>query len=153
MKSLEQRFWDKVIVLSEDECWEWAASLTKKGYGSFGWTSGSEYAHRVSWILHFGNISDDLHVLHSCDNRRCVNPKHLFLGTTQDNSKDMVSKGRSMTNERNPMSKLKEEDVREIRDILRSPGRPSHRKLAKMFDVSSGTISLISSNHIWKGIQ
>lgn len=153
MKSLEERFWKKVNVLSPDECWEWTASLTKKGYGSFGWVSGSEYAHRVSWILRFGDIPDDLHVLHSCDNRKCVNPDHLFLGTTQDNSKDMVSKGRSMTNEKNPMSKLNAEKVREIRDILRSPSRPSHRKLAKMFDVSSGTISLIGSNHIWKGIE
>lgn len=153
MKTLEERFWEKVNIGEGDDCWEWKASTTKKGYGSFGWVTGSEYAHRVSWILRFGEISDDLHVLHSCDNRRCVNPNHLFLGTTQDNSKDMVSKGRSMINERNPMSKLSTEDVREIRDILRSPGRPSHRKIAKMFSVSSGTISLIGSNHIWKGIQ
>lgn len=152
MKSLEERFWEKVDIRSDDDCWEWKASKTKKGYGSFGFLIGTEYAHRVSWILCYGEIPDGLFVCHKCDNRSCVNPNHLFLGTAKDNSEDMVNKGRSIVNERNPMSKLKETDVKNIRDLL-SVGKFSQRKIAKMFGVSSATVSFIGSGLTWKGIK
>lgn len=150
---VRKRFWSKVDVRSATECWEWKASRTKKGYGSFGFVNGTEYAHRVSWILTFGDVPDGLFVCHRCDNRSCVNPNHLFLGTAKDNSEDMVNKGRSIVNEKNPMSKLKEDDVKQIRAILSSSDRPSHREIAKMFGVSSATVSLIGSNTIWKGVE
>jgi len=159
MKTLEQRFWDKVdkntspIFYNGARCWEWIASKTQKGYGSFGFTGGrTEYAHRISWIWSFGDVPDGLFVCHGCDNRSCVNPKHLFLGTAKENSEDMVNKGRSIVNEKNPMSKLKESEVKEIREILSSPNRPSHQKIASMFGVSQATISMIGSNYIWKGV-
>lgn len=153
MKSLEERFWEKVDIQSYDVCWEWKASKTKKGYGSFGFSSRTEYAHRVSWILSFGeDIPDGLFVCHRCDNRSCVNPYHLFLGTAKENSEDMVNKGRSIVNERNPMSKLKETDVKSIRDLL-SLGKLSQRKIAKMFGVSSATVSFINSGLTWKDVK
>lgn len=158
MKSLDIRFWEKVnpdispIFYNGSRCWEWTGAKTKKGYGSFGYIYGTEYAHRISYIFAFGEIPDGLFVCHGCDNRKCVNPNHLFLGTPKENSEDMVSKGRSIVNEKNPRAKLKSSEVREIRKILSSSSNLSHKEIASMFGVSSATISLIGSNSTWKGI-
>lgn len=84
-----KRFWEKVDVRSEDECWLWKASIND-GYGYF-WTGYKmEMAHRTSWRLHNGPIPEDKFVLHKCDNRPCINPGHLYLGTKSDNMRDMV---------------------------------------------------------------
>lgn len=91
--TLEDRFWSKVN--KTPFCWEWTASLSH-GYGQFMMPNRKlNRAHRVAWILVFGSIPLGLHVLHKCDNRKCVNPNHLFLGTNQDNIIDRVSKNRS----------------------------------------------------------
>jgi hypothetical protein len=76
-------------------CWVWTACLNNHGYGKVG--RGHKYfiAHRLAWIYAIGAIPDKLCVLHRCDNPPCVNPKHLFLGTHQDNMDDCVSKGRT----------------------------------------------------------
>jgi hypothetical protein len=75
-------------------CWLWMAS-TKNGYGQlYAQGKSSQYAHRVSWKEHKGQIPKGLQVLHKCDVRRCINPEHLFLGTQADNIHDMVKKGR-----------------------------------------------------------
>jgi hypothetical protein len=94
MSSLSVRFWEKVRIASKDECWLWTASLNNKGYGKIGEGKKILLAHRVSWELHFGPIPDRLCVLHKCDNPKCVNPDHLFLGTQKDNAQDMVRKNR-----------------------------------------------------------
>lgn len=95
------RFWAKVNKTAG--CWLWTASVRNKGYGAFGYTvagrSFQERAHRVSWMIHYGAIPENLCVLHNCpggDNPRCVNPAHLFLGTKADNNRDMRRKGRSV---------------------------------------------------------
>lgn len=85
-------FWAKVI--KGDGCWEWVGGVTSAGYGSFCADGEFINAHRFSWKLHFGPIPDGKHVLHKCDNRRCVRPVHLFLGTNDDNIRDRISKGR-----------------------------------------------------------
>lgn len=92
------RFWAKVVVKSENECWLWTATVNSKGYGSFAVSPGkSASAHKVSWAMHYNNdvLPDSKnHVMHSCDIRRCVNPKHLSLGTAKDNVRDAINKGR-----------------------------------------------------------
>ena len=102
----EQRissFWNKVNKNGSipahcpelGNCWEWTACLTDNGYGLIGITKGKNLrTHRFSWELTYGTIPIGLFVLHKCDNRKCVNPTHLFLGTKRDNTIDMISKGR-----------------------------------------------------------
>jgi len=95
-RPLAERFWRKVAVRGPDECWLWTGSRTKQGYGQIALgevRNRPELAHRVAWTLTFG-ATGALYVLHRCDVRPCVNPAHLFLGTTRDNALDMVAKGR-----------------------------------------------------------
>lgn len=75
-------------------CWQWKGSSNKDGYGTTRYMGKSIMAHRLSFLLHGGEIPDGMCVLHSCDNPPCVNPDHLFLGTHQDNMDDMARKGR-----------------------------------------------------------
>ncbi len=103
MRSWEERFWAKVERRRKNQCWLWLASLRGRGYGQFGGPlchGAHGAAHRISWLIHFGPIPDGLFVLHHCDNPRCVNPSHLFLGTHQDNMADRDAKNRVAHGER-----------------------------------------------------
>ncbi len=94
--TMEERFWAKVQLGSSEECWIWQAALKRDGYGLFRVESyvAMRSAHRVSWEIAFGEIPTGMQVLHRCDNPPCVNPSHLWLGTQQDNIRDMNEKGR-----------------------------------------------------------
>lgn len=102
-------FWAKVDIRGDDECWEYQGYVTPEGYGwaYTGTMKGQRThgAHRQSWILTHGPIEGDLQILHHCDNRRCCNPKHLFIGTHQDNMRDMVQKERHRFGRNNPNRK------------------------------------------------
>lgn len=139
-----KRFWSKVDKTGD--CWEWMAGKFTAGYGTFYMDGRSRYAHRVSYLLSKGNLDDDMLVCHKCDNRSCVNPDHLFLGTHLDNHRDKERKGRGnqVRGEKHYMAKLTEKDVLTIRA---SKGRVMQKDLASKFNIHPTTIS-----HIWRGI-
>lgn len=86
------RFWEK--VMKTDNCWLWIGARERGGYGCIQIKHNNFRAHRLSWELHHGTVPTGMHVLHTCDNPPCVNPTHLFLGTSLDNMADKVRKGR-----------------------------------------------------------
>lgn len=93
---IQERFWAKVDLRDEDECWNWTGSVSAKGYGNFRVINRTELAHR--FILADMNVEVarcPMLACHTCHNRRCVNPAHLYWGTAADNSRDMVMAGRS----------------------------------------------------------
>lgn len=98
----QECFWPKVDRQSSNECWNWLASLDKDGYGYFSIDSVSRKAHRVAYVLANGKLKTSLFVCHSCDNPSCVNPAHLWAGTSRQNIDDMIIKSRSLTGTRNP---------------------------------------------------
>lgn len=155
------RFWSKVnkdgpIPIHRPElgqCWEWVASCYKcSGYGQFGVKTKKVTAHRFSWELLNGKVLNGLFVLHKCDNRKCVNPQHLFLGTAKDNTQDMMSKNRhpriSYYGDTNPHHKLTQEQVRFIRDNY-VRGKNTYKHFATMFNVSVSCICSVITRDSW----
>ena len=100
MKMLDDRFWSKVDRSDKEGCWIWTAGLNNKGYGMFrpGGLAPKRLAHRLSYEDSNGRIPTGALILHSCDNRRCVNPAHLRLGSHKDNVADMDLRGRRVPN-------------------------------------------------------
>jgi hypothetical protein len=151
-RTLSERFWEKIDIKSESECWEWTASLIPGGYGGIGIDGKTCRAHRVAWELTYGRIPDGLCVCHHCDNPACCNPKHLFLGTVNDNNQDKEMKGRgrvgSFPGSSNPSAKLDEKQVIEIRDLYLTG--MSQVKLSKFYGISQPHISDICSRKKWQ---
>ena len=94
MKNKEIDILKYYIVNNEKGCWEWTKDIGKNGYGRISINNKRQLAHRLSFKIHNGFLPYNMHVCHSCDNRKCINPKHLWLGTDKDNIRDMLKKGR-----------------------------------------------------------
>lgn len=156
------RFWSKVDIPDDpDSCWEWKAYKYRRGYGGFS-VGGKRKnggriasAHRFVWEITYGEIPNEMLVCHHCDNPSCVNPKHLFIGTSADNVRDMILKGRSksrfppLKGELNGRSKLTWNQVREIRARY-ATGKCSLRELSQEFNISTSVLDKIIRNKNWK---
>lgn len=150
-RPITERFWSKVDKKGVDDCWLFTSNHGGTQYGMLSVPKGQEYfAHRISWIIHNGSIPDGLLVLHTCDVPKCVNPKHLFLGTNQDNMDDMVKKGRSLKGVKHPSSRLTDTQVKEIRRLHHMGN--SQTVLARLYGVSQTLISAIVRRKKWTHI-
>jgi hypothetical protein len=146
--SFVDRFWARVVRRSEVECWNWTGRLNEDGYGPVNRLGERTKAHVVAYKLIKGEPRG-LHVLHTCDNRACCNPSHMFLGTNLDNVRDKVNKGRQhrISGEANVRAKLTTQDVLAI--------RASAEKgvvLANRYGVTSVLISRIRLRKAWRHI-
>ena len=118
--SLADRFWR--LVTKTEDCWEWSGYLNGAGYGMIKDHQKHRRAHVVSWEIHRGSIPEGLCVLHTCDNRRCVRPEHLFLGTRTDNAADRTAKGRTAAGESNGARRHPENMLRgDLHPMRRNP--------------------------------
>lgn len=150
-KPIEVRFWLKVE--KTESCWLWLATK-RDGYGLFGTPkSHTTNAHRYSWELVHGDIPHGMQVLHKCDNRACVNPNHLFLGTIADNMRDRNSKGRQARGERAGRATISKEVAASIR-AMNPDGRRLRwgelRDLANRFNADRQTISNVWRRKTWR---
>lgn len=144
---------------TEGGCWEWTLSLFPNGYGqavvrldSGSWMHVN--AHRLAYYVTHDIDIAGLDICHHCDNRKCINPLHLFAGTRTDNMQDCIRKGRYTRNRRyscgetHHSAKLTADDVRQIR--LRLSGGEQHKIIAKDFGIARVTVSAINTKRIWK---
>lgn len=151
-----ERFWEKVKCSTEDACWDWIGAIYTKGYGAFnmGYGKGNMVAHRVMWELVNGPIPKGMFVCHHCDNPRCVNPAHLFLGTAKDNTADMTAKKRYNGRFKNggiaPTRKFSSEQVRLIREEY---GKLNQYELADKYGVRQSTIGRIIRREVYQEVN
>jgi len=144
-RPIKERFLEKVVKVSSG-CHEWIGCLMPNGYGQFHKDGKTAYAHRVAWEIEHGEEPSE-YVLHKCDNRKCVNPEHLFIGSFYDNMNDMVEKGRQAHGEKNHHAKLTKEQVLQIRQEI-----GTNQEIGEKYGVTRSLISMIRSGRIWKNI-
>lgn len=149
--NLFERLFSRAII-QDSGCWEYDGCRCRDGYGMI-WNRGTMIgAHRAAYDLCIGDIPIDMKVLHTCDNPACVNPSHLWLGTDQDNANDKVIKGRQGCLRGSQLShaKLNEIQVIEIKELIAK--QYSQREIARMYDVSQGTIAAINQGRLWRHV-
>lgn len=150
---LARRLANGLDAAEPGECWEWKRTHNGQGYGELRVAGRMVYAHRLAFELAGGTIPEGLHILHECDNPRCINPEHLTVGTRSKNMRDCHARGRSkipspkMHGEANGASKLKASDVSAIRKML-GEGLPQ-ASIAQKFGVSQSNISRIKRGKGW----
>lgn len=177
-----ERFWNGVDRMGDDDCWDWTGHRSPSGYGRITIDYKGYRTNRLAWMVTNGPIPDGLFACHKCDNPACCNPKHLFLGTHDDNMRDMAEKGRSALGDRNgsrlyperlargdknfyrmfpecalqgeksPLAVLDDQTVRLIRFVYGNGGY-TLTGLGKIFGVSFSTIHLIIKNKRWGHLQ
>lgn len=169
VESLRLRFRAGYVV-APSNCWEWQKAIGSNGYGFISFGSHKIItAHRASWLLYHSDPGTQM-VLHKCDNRRCVNPEHLYLGCAKDNAADLIARGKPSldirervtpeverrrvamlprgANHHRSAAKLTEDQVRSVRAAI-----GSQRQIAAMFGVSQQLVSNIRSGKYWRHVN
>jgi len=153
-----QRFWSKIDRKDDiTACWDWTACIQKIGYGGMRYNGKIWKAHRISFMIHHNReIITGMHILHSCDNRKCCNPHHLREGTHAENMRDMKEKGRRINPPHNRGDDstnhiLTSDQVKVIRHRFNTE-TITHTQLAAEYNVGRGTISDIIKRRTWTHI-
>jgi len=149
MKDARVRIMNRVSV-SDSLCWEWVLKVRPNGYARVTFKGKSWYAHRLSYVAFNGEIPKGMDVCHKCDNRKCCNPSHLFVGTRKDNMQDAAAKGRTAKGLSVPQSKLSEDDKNAILDRVLSG--EIYKTIADDFNVTRHAIGYVAiKNGIRRG--
>ncbi|SRR6266478_4076534 len=145
------RLYSKVEIL-DNGCWRYTGGLNGRGYGNF-WLDGKTCsAHVVSFELHNGPVLEGMQVCHSCDYKPCINPEHLFVGTQQDNTDDMIAKGRGrFKGEESGQAKLTAEDVMYIKRLIEDGYSVS--SIADLYNMTYQAIRHIKIGRSWRHVQ
>lgn len=147
-------------VIRKEGCWDWKGPISKGGYPVMSCRRqiGSDRGHKASWIIHFGEIPERMHICHKCDNPVCTNPDHLWIGTHKENNDDKIAKGRSRYKQppikkgsENASAVLNERKVKEIKGLL-NEGHSSYG-IGKEFGVSKTTILRIKNGINWSHVK
>lgn len=154
-RSLKERFLEKTVILSKKKCWLWSGSQDGRGYGHLGRGIGTKIikAHRASYIIFVGKIPKGFMVCHKCDVPSCVNPNHLFIGTSKDNANDRDRKGRQKTplGEKHGKSVLTAKLVRKIRKEY-SPIKGGYALLSRKYGLDPSHVRSIVNHKIWRSV-
>lgn len=144
-------FWQHVALTADiDRCWEWQGHISRFGYGTAPFQGKRHLAHRLAWFFFYGQEPKGL-ACHHCDNRKCVNPHHLYEGTHQSNSADMARRGRAMRGSKHIDARLTEADIPEI--IRRWEQGESQASLAREYLVGATTLSHVVHRRNWRHIN
>lgn len=143
-KDVKKRFEEKCIPEPNSGCWIWLYSLTSNGYGQFSYNGRQRRAIRVAYEIYKDKIPDGMIVRHKCDNKLCVNPDHLVLGTHNDNMSDMVKRNRQARGEKTGNNKLTEEQAL---DIYNSTSY--YKELAQKYNITVTQVYRIKKGLFW----
>jgi len=153
-RPVAERFHEKYEIVPWSGCWIWTGATTGKGYGHMTYEQGSQRgigAHRISWMLHKGGIGAGLYVCHRCDIPACVNPDHLFLGTSLENTTDCIAKGRARYvtryGEATNTAKVTVESVLDIRKKAETAA-----VYAEKYGITQSSVRFIWRRKTWKHV-
>ena len=147
-----ERFWSRVSPEPTTGCWLWTGGANGRGYGQVWFANRQQSVHRVAFVLANGPIPQDRIVMHRCDNRPCVNPGHLVLGSHQENTDDMRRKGRErhVQGSEHPFAKTTEQDILEVRELYAKGWTAT--ELAKMCSRKVSWVCSVVSRRAWKHV-